>query len=78
VQRGEKLKQSLRLDDRPEEERRELCSLADSEHDMIVYGKIDLKVSIDSHSKKIVRLVFESELTSLVPCAPIRNDTLAE
>jgi hypothetical protein len=78
VGRGEKLKQSLRLDDRPEDERRELCILADSDHDVIVYGKLDLKISIDSHSKKIVRLVFESELTSLVPCAPIRNDTLAE
>jgi hypothetical protein len=78
VGRGEKLKQSLRLDDRPEDERRELCILADSDHDVIVYGKLDLKISIDSLSKKIVRLVFESELTSLVPCAPIRNGTLAE
>lgn len=71
--RGEKLKKMLRLEDRPEQEREELATMADSNTDLEVYGKLELKVSIDSHTKKIVRLVFDGSFTSLASRAPTKK-----
>jgi hypothetical protein len=63
--RGKVLKQRLALESRPVEEQQLLCSLADSNDDLVIYGKVDLVMTFDVYSKKVTTLVFDAQLTSL-------------
>jgi hypothetical protein len=41
------------------------CNLINSENDIVVYGRIALSLSIDSHTKKICALSWEPQFTSV-------------
>jgi hypothetical protein len=63
---NEQLKRELRLDRKPEDERRALCAILDSGQDVLVYGRMDLHVRFDPYSKKIVALQFAMRVSSVV------------
>jgi hypothetical protein len=72
--RGDRMKQNLRLDSRPEPERAYLSRLIDSGEDIVVYGKIHLVLTLESRSKKISSILLDSQFTSVAPTLSAGND----
>ncbi len=62
--RSERFKDNLNLAAKSEEEKQQLIQIVDSNVDLIVYGRIDLKLTFDT-AKKIVGIDFLCEFTSL-------------
>lgn len=63
--RSSRFEDNMDLASKSEQERRAITAIVDSEVDLIVYGKIDLKLTFDDTSKKVVGIDFLCEFTSL-------------
>lgn len=69
--RGNTLKQHLHQHVQSERERELYTALVDSDADIVVYGKLNLVLTVNSHSKKITHMLLDSQFTSVAPTVPI-------
>jgi hypothetical protein len=69
--RGEFLKQRLHLEDKTPEDQQRMSALADSDHDLTIYGKTNFRLVFDDVTKKIVQFVYDATLTSIVQKFPV-------
>lgn len=51
-----------------DEEQQRMVSLVDSDEDLVIYGRMDLQMTMDSHTKKVTGLSFNAILTSVAVC----------
>lgn len=67
--RTERLQNGLQggIELRTEEEQRALTDIVESGADVLLYGAIDITLTFDEVTKKIVHMGFETRLTSLIP-----------
>lgn len=63
--RSSRFQDNMDMSSKTEQERQALTAIVDSDVDLVVYGKIDLKLSFDDASKKVVGIDFLCEFTSL-------------
>jgi hypothetical protein len=63
---NEQLKRELRVDMKSEQEKKDICAVLDSGQDVVVYGRVDMDVTFDMYSKKIVALQFAMQVSSVV------------
>jgi hypothetical protein len=61
----EKLKRGLRFETKTEDEQKDISAILDSGRDVVVYGRVDMTVTFDPCSKKVVALGFAMHLTSV-------------
>ena len=64
--RAEHLIQNFHLQKKPETERHSIISLIESGVDVVVYGKIEMKLSFDENTKRVMNVRMDSEFTSIV------------
>jgi len=64
--RAEHLKGKFNLREKPETERHSIINLIESGADVVVYGKIEMKLSFDENTKRVMNVRMDSEFTSIV------------
>lgn len=64
--RAEFLKGKFNLLEKPESERHSIISLIESGVDAVVYGKMELKLSFDKNTRRVMNVRMDSEFTSIV------------
>jgi hypothetical protein len=69
--RGDFLKQRLHLEDKAPEDQQRMNALADSDHDLTIYGKTNFRLIFDDVTKKIVEFVYDATLTSIEQKVPV-------
>jgi len=62
--RSERFKESIDMTNRSEQEIQQLASIVDSEVDLVVYGKVNFKLTFDG-SKRVTGIDFMPEFTSM-------------
>jgi len=74
-QRTQRLKNGLEggVEQRTEEEQRALTAMVESGADVLLYGAVDITLTFDDVTKKIVHMGFETKLTSLLPITGCRE-----